>query len=155
MLIKIVELIFPILLPILFPIILFLFKYILPSICESIYKKTKREKKQIIIELIHFPVDLFFIAISYSIPKILEINTLISSLLTEKADNVNALIELTSRFNSNFALLLIMLIILPFCVFGTKRAEKNYFSKNQKGLFGILLPAYGFAIIFICLSIIL
>ena len=136
-----------------FPIVLFIFKYILPSIAEAAYKKTTREKEQVKIELIHFPVDLLFVAIGYTIPQIIDITSKMSSVVMEKSSDIATYQELLSSFVINFGLSIFILLLIPFYVFGTKLAEKYYFSKNLKLLFVILLPSYVISIFLIGFSI--
>lgn len=136
-----------------FPTVLFVFKYILPSIAEAAYKNTKREKKQMKIELIHFPVDLLFVAISYTIPQIIEVTSELS--LMGKADNIdlNYYQDCWAAFILYFSLSILILLLVPFYVFGSKIAEKYYFSKNFRGMLFILIPSYAFVIFLIWLSI--
>ena len=49
------------------PVVLFVFKYLLPSFAEEAFSNKRRARGQAIIEFIHFPVDLLFVAISYTI----------------------------------------------------------------------------------------
>lgn len=136
-----------------FPIILFVFKYILPSIAEAAYKNTKREKKQMKIELIHFPVDLLFVAISYTIPRIIEVSSELSLMGKENNIDLNYYQDCWMAFILYFSLSILLLLLVPFYVFGTKVAEKYYFSKNFRGMFWILIPSYVFVVFLIWLSI--
>lgn len=136
-----------------FPFFLFIFKYILPSIAEAAYKKAKREKEQIKIELIHFPVDLLFVAIGYTIPQIIDISSKMSSIVMDKSSDIAMYQKLLSRLTFDFALSIITLLLIPFYVFAAKLAEKYYFSKDKKCVFGILLVTYGVSILLIGLSI--
>lgn len=135
-----------------FPILLFIFKYILPSIAEAVYKKTEREKEQVKIELIHFPVDLLFIAISYTIPKIIELTSRLSLLVKLQPMDIDTYKELLSKCFINFSLSMFILLLIPFCVFVTKLVEKYYYSESNKW-YKILFLVYFVAISLVCLSI--
>lgn len=136
-----------------FPVLLFIFKYILPSIAEAAFKNTKREKEQVKIELIHFPVDLLFVAISYTVPQLVEVITELLAIWELKDLDINLCKELISNFVRYFSLSIFVLLLIPFYVFGTKVAEKWYFSKNIKGMYGILIPSYILGLLLIWLSI--
>lgn len=142
-------------LALIFPILLFLFKYILPSIAESVYKNTTREKEQAKVELLHFSVDLLFVAISYTIPKIIEVVSNLSSFATINEDNIKAYQKLISSIVMYCSTTVFLLLIIPFYVFGTKIAEKRYFSNKKKTMFYIEIPLYIGAIFLIWVSLFL
>jgi len=142
-------------LALIFPILLFLFKYILPSIAEAVYKNTTREKEQAKVELLHFPVDLLFVAISYTIPKIIEAVSGLSSFATVNEENIKAYQELISSIVMYCSTTVFLLLIIPFYVFGTKIAEKRYFSNKKKTMFYIEIPLYIGAMFLIWISLFL
>ena len=115
---------------IIFPILLFGFKNFLPIICERIFSGSdlKGVWAKTAEELIQFPVDLLFIAISYTIPKIIDTIYTLSSL---KASNLIEESELVSSYSQYCKNLLnysvrcfILLIMLPAFVLFTKLAIK-------------------------------
>lgn len=136
-----------------FPILLFLFKYILPSLAETVYKNTKREKEQAKVELLHFPVDLLFVAISYTIPKIIENVSDLSEFSTINETNIGMYKEFIASIIIYCSSTVFLLLIIPFYVFLTKLAEKYYFCDNKKVTWIIEILLYIIAIFLIWISL--
>lgn len=136
------------LLGILFPIILFLFRYILPAQFEKALSERSKEKKQILVELIHFPNELLIVSIGYTIPKTIEY---LQQIIENNANS--QVIGLELLFNVLFSLIVIGL--LPFCIARTKIVEKYYFSRSyfKAGVQEIII--YLISIISIIISLIL
>lgn len=149
-----IELIIKIL-ALIFPILLFVFKSILPSIAEAVYKNKTRETEQAKIELLHFPVDLLFVAISYNIPKIIEVFTDLFYFSELNNDNIKKYQELILSNVLYSSTTFFLLLIIPFYVFGTRIAEKQYFSGKKKTVFCIEIPLYIGAIFLIWVSLFL
>ena len=136
----------------LLPMLLFGFKYGLPWLAEEVYTKRKREKEQIKIELLHFPVDLLFVAISYTISKIIEVSsqlTLMESVTVESISEYKLLISYLVVYSTES---LVILLLVPIFVFLTKLSENNYYKKKRKWIFQTLLY-YLISIIIIAFSI--
>lgn len=115
-----------------FPLLLFVFKYILPSWAESAYTNRKREKEQLKIEALHFPVDLLFVAVGYTIPKLIEVTsqmTSIENFTEEIMDEYQKFITDVLIYSAESFL---VLMLVPFIVFVTKFAENNYFRKKKR-----------------------
>lgn len=119
-------------LAIIFPLILFIFKYILPSMAEVVYNNTTREKKQIKIELMHFPIDLLFVAISYTIPKIVETTTQLAAITAIDQTSIVLYQKLIRDVAIYCTETVVMLMGLPFVVLFTKMIEKNYYKKAKR-----------------------
>lgn len=140
-----------------FPALLFIFKYILPSLAEAALTNTDFLKKQAKVELIHFPVDLLFVAISYTIPQIIEIRYRILAIEETKAiDTEQYLIaynQLSSSFNRYFILSIFILFLIPFYVFITKLTEKYYFGKKMEKMYLTIIPSYILVFFLIWLSL--
>ena len=139
-------------LALIFPILLFVFKYILPSIAEAVYNNTIREKEQVKIELIHFPVDLLFVAISYTIPKIVEVTTELSLLDILDEKNIQVYQGLINDLAMYCAETVVALLVIPFAVFFTKIAENDYFKKRRRWILHVVLW-YFIAIVLIVVSL--
>ena len=115
-----------------FPVLLFVFKYILPSWAEGVYTNKKREKEQVKIEVLHFPVDLLFVAVGYTIPKIIEVTSqlaTIDNLTQDLMDKYKSLIESVGGYCAES---FFILMLVPFIVFATKFAETNYYRKRKR-----------------------
>lgn len=115
-----------------FPILLFVFKYILPSWAEGAYTNKKREKEQAKIETIHFPVDLLFVAIGYTIPKIIEVTSQLAFMENITEDSVDEYRRLITCVGIYCAESFVILMVVPFFVFATKFAENNYYKKKKR-----------------------
>ena len=115
-----------------FPILLFVFKYILPSLAEEIYTDKKREKEQAKIEALHFPVDLLFVAVGYIIPEIIEVTTQLAAMENITQDLVVEYERLIVCIGVYCAEVFVILMLVPFMVFGTKFAENNYYKKKYR-----------------------
>lgn len=126
-------------LAIIFPVILFIFKYILPSMAEAIYNNTTREKKQIKIELIYFPIDLLFVAISYTIPKIVETTAELTKLIAIDKDTIIIYKQLLINIIIYCTETIIMVMFLPFVVFFVKMIIKNFYKKKKRWVVQILV----------------
>lgn len=114
-----------------FPILLYVFKYILPSWAEGVYTNRKREKEQAKIELLHFPVDLLFVAVGYTIPKIIEVTSQLALMekITEDLDEYRRLVTCVGIYCAeSFAILM----LVPFFVFAAKFAENNYYKGKKR-----------------------
>ncbi len=135
------------LLGIIFPIVLFLFRYILPARFEKALSKKKKEEKQIIIELIHFPNELLMVSVGYTIPKTIEYLQLLTTNTTEQNFVVNLL------FNILFSIIVIG--CLPFLIAQTKVIENYYFANQYKKVWIQSVMIYILCIIAIILSLIL
>lgn len=128
---------------IILPILLFGFKYFLPIICEKVFSDHSLQGiwAKTAEELIQFPVDLLFIAIGYTIPRISDTISAISSLKTNDLLEANELISLNNQYCQNLINYIIrcfiMLIALPVFVLLTKYAIK--LGDEQKGPKQILL----------------
>lgn len=114
------------------PIVLFIFKYILPSFAEEAFSNKKRARGQVKIELIHFPVDLLFVAISYAIPKIIEVSTQFTKMANPSEDLTNQYPILVNKIVFYSAESIVILMLVPFFVFFTKFAENNYYKKRKR-----------------------
>jgi len=129
-----------------FPILLFLFKYILPSWAEQVYTNKTREKKQAKIEAIHFPVDLLFVAIGYTVPKIIEVTNQLASMKCITPDLMNEYKELIKCVGIYCGESVAILMLVPFVVFATKFAENNYYGSRKRWIvqtLGCYLVAIG------------
>ena len=114
------------------PLILFMSKYMLPCLSS---KANKAKSKDIWIEIIHFPVDMLFIAIAYITPKM--------------AQNISQL-QLTPSSLRAFVLLALMLYLIPYYVFATDALETAY--KEKRRVIPWMLFVYGGTIILILLT---
>lgn len=115
-----------------FPVLLFLFKYVMPAWAEEVYTNKKREREQVKIEAIHFPVDLLFVAVSYTIPKIIEVTSqlaVMDKLTEDMMSEYQRLIQCILVYGAESFL---CLLLVPFFVFLTKSAENNYFKKKRR-----------------------
>ncbi|MBD5160900.1 MAG: hypothetical protein HDT14_02560 [Oscillibacter sp.] len=122
---------------IIFPILLFAFKYVLPIIAEAAYSKEKPNYIKLLEELFEFPLDIIFIAISYIIPKIIEILNLLAAKTLENQDISQYVVEVMFYFGIS----IFMLFLLPFLVFLVKLAINYHHQNDQKArniLVGIL-----------------
>lgn len=113
------------------PVVLFVFKYILPSFAEEAFTNKKRARGQAKIELIHFPVDLLFVAISYTIPKIIEVANQFSEMDNQTGNLTAEYKEMINRIVIYSAESIFIIMLVPFFVFITKFAENNYFQKKK------------------------
>lgn len=140
-------------LALIFPILLFIFKYILPSIAETVFTNKSKEKEQIKIELLHFSVDLLFVAIGYNVPKIIEITSNLYALTVVSDKNIKIYQELMMNAIKYSATTFFILFIIPFYVLGSKLAEKWYFEdkKTQMLFVEIILYMSAFFLIWISL----
>lgn len=117
------------------PIVLFVFKYILPSLAEEAFSNKKRGRGQAKIEIIHFPVDLLFVAISYTIPKIIEVANLCTELEDQGENLTTQYKKIIGEIVAYSAESIIILMLVPFFVFVTKFAENNYYQKRKRWIF--------------------
>lgn len=117
------------------PIVLFVFKYILPSLAEEAFSNKKRGRGQAKIEIIHFPVDLLFVAISYTIPKIIEVANLCTELEDQGENLTTQYKKIIGEIVVYSAESIIILMLVPFFVFVTKFAENNYYQKRKRWIF--------------------
>jgi len=126
-----------------FPVLLFLFKYILPIIAEAAYSDKSINISKVIEELLEFPLDMMFIAISYIVPKIIEALS-----LDAQAQNGQSVLHYLT-------ISLVMLLLLPFLVFCAKLAVKWHYQKRNclRNILCIIL--YGISIICIAVSLFL
>jgi len=110
----------------LFPIVLFFVRYVLTAAYESVLTNKTKERKQILIELIHFPNDLLMVAVGYTVPKIIKnLQLFINSMTIDKSTIItNTLL--------NICFTLLIFIILPFVVAFTKKSEGLYFAQKKK-----------------------
>lgn len=115
-----------------FPILLYVFKYILPSLAEEVYTNKKREKEQAKIEAIHFSVDLLFVAVGYTIPKIIEITSKLTMMESMTTNVVSEYKSLVVSFVIYSIESFVILMLVPFIVFVTKFAENNYYRKKKR-----------------------
>lgn len=120
------------LLALFFPILLFIFKYILPSLAEEAYSNKKREKEQAKIEALHFPVDLLFVAVGYTIPKIIEVNTQLATMQSITKDLIDEYRRLVTCAGIYYAVSFVILMLVPFFVLITKFAENNYYKGKKR-----------------------
>ena len=132
-------------LAIIFPVILFIFKYLLPGVAKSIFG-TKNCKGKIRVELIHFPIDLLFVAISYTIPKIIDIILTIPTLIEGVPNTIQ-----WQLFWSCIEIIFI-LMLLPFLVLWANAIENNYY-KKAGGWFLQMILQYAIAFIMITISL--
>lgn len=110
---------------IILPILLFVFKDFFPEFCEHVFSKHSLCGlwAKMVDKILQFPVDLLFIAISYTVPKVIEITAKLSTISIENMDDAKELINLYSREIRNYYIRCgIMFIILPFLVIFTKYA---------------------------------
>ena len=138
---------------IILPILLFAFKNFLPIICERVFSDHTLNGvwSKTAEELLQFPVDLLFIAIGYTVPKICDTIYAISSLKTnDSIEEAIEIVELNTQYcqdliNYNMRCF-IMLILLPIFVLFTKYAIK--LGDEKKLLKQILLTTilYAFSI---------
>ena len=135
------------LLGIVFPIVLFLFRYILPARFEKALSKKKKEEKQIIIELIHFPNELLMVSVGYTIPKTIEYLQLLANNTAEQNFVINLL------FNIVFSIIVVG--CLPFLIAQTKVIENYYFSHQYKKVWIQSVTIYILCVVAIILSLIL
>lgn len=146
------------------PLLLFLLKYEIPKLAEEAYTGEKSEKEQIIIELLHYPVDLLFISIGYAFPKIVEVVMLLKeyAISIEKCTDDNAemlqiyLSEQTdavSQLSFLVSISIFILFLVPFFVLLTKVNEKKYFNNNKKRCIINSILLYIISIVFIILIV--
>lgn len=112
---------------IILPILLFVFKDFFPELCELIfkYKSLKGLGANMHDKILLFPVDLLFIAISYTTPKVVEVIaelSLISTKFTDDAQKFNHLNQYYPKLLNYYLRCGIMFVILPFMVIFTKYA---------------------------------
>lgn len=118
----------------------------MPSWAEQVYTNKVREKKQAKIEALHFPVDLLFVAIGYTIPKIIEGTIQVANTEPVTPDMVNKYTELVRRVGIYWGESIVILMLVPFVVFATKFAENNYFGRRKRWIaqtLGCYLVAIG------------
>lgn len=112
------------------PILLFLFKNFFPLVCERVFSDhdLRGVWAKTLEELLQFPVDLLFIAISYTAPKIIDTIYALSALKTDNSISSEELAELNYRYSQNLinynVRCFVMLIMLPIFVLFTKYAIK-------------------------------
>ena len=115
---------------VLLPVLLFIFKYVFPMVCERVFsdRSCSGMGAKVIEELIQFPVDLLFISISYTAPKIIDTIYKLSSLKTDSTNLSNQLVALNLQYTQNLInyciRCFVMLILLPAFVILTKYAIK-------------------------------
>ena len=134
------------------PVVLFVFKYLLPSFAEEAFSNKRRARGQAIIEFIHFPVDLLFVAISYTIPKIIEVANQFSGIESNTGNLAEEYKEIINRIVIYSAESIGIIMLVPFFVFVTKFAENNYFQK-KKSWMAQTFGCYSFAAYLIWISI--
>ena len=128
-------------LAIVFPVLLFVFKYILPFLAQAAMSEQEINFTEIIEEILQFPLDLMFIAISYNIPKVINALT-----LEEELEQKSALIRYCT-------ISLFMLLVLPFFVFLAKLAIKMHYKRNMCGRNIIEVCLYVISVACIILSL--
>lgn len=141
---------------IIFPVVLFLFRYILPAEFEKALTKKTKEKKQILIELIHFPIELLIVAIGYTIPKTIEYLMLIQNNIKGNMLSINSTTLVRLTFNILFSFFL--LLVIPFIVAKTKTIEKIYFESSnadKKGVNKKIILTYIMGIVVISIALVL
>lgn len=121
------------------PVVLFLVKYALPTLAEEALTKRRRSRVQLLIELIHFPVDLLFVVIGYTIPKIIETYTQFTALKDTMEKTAEFTKELVHQYeNICWEILvysgesILTVVLVSFMVFITKIAENNYYQKRKR-----------------------
>lgn len=133
-----------------FPILLFLFKYLLPILAEDAMSERDLNTEKIKQEILQFPLDLMFIAISYVIPKIIEILRLpvvakcTVQQVAQKSNSQEVIIY--------FVICLIMLFLLPFFVFLVKLCIKWHSQERMRKRNILVLFLYIIPIICIVIS---
>lgn len=105
-----------------FPVLLFLSKYLLPALAEAVIPEKEFNMEQIKLELLQFPLDMMFVAISYVIPKIIEILN-----PTGIAEG-----EILQEVIIYFVICIIMLFLLPFLVFLSKLSVKWHYQQKYR-----------------------
>ena len=135
-----------------FPVLLFVFKYILPSWAEGIYTNKKREREQVKIEALHFPVDLLFVAVGYTIPKIIEVTSQLATMENTTQDLMDEYRSLIESVGVYCAESFLILMLVPFIVFATKFAATNYYRKKKRWIAQTII-CYAIAVGLIWISI--
>ena len=110
---------------IILPVLLFIFKDFFPVFCERVFLKHSLSGlwAKMVDKLLQFPVDLLFIAISYTVPKVIEITSKLSLISIENMIDAQKLINNYSIEIKNYYIRCgIMFVILPFLVIFTKYA---------------------------------
>lgn len=112
------------------PVLLFVFKNFFPLVCERVFsdRSLRGVWAKTLEELLQFPVDLLFIAISYTAPKIIDTIYALSVLKTDNTIEMDELINLNYQYSQNlmnyYVRCFVMLIMLPIFVLFTKYAIK-------------------------------
>lgn len=112
------------------PILLFIFKNFFPLVCERVFSDhdLRGVLEKTLEEFLQFPVDLLFIAISYTAPKTIDTIYALSSLKTDSFISSDELIKLNYQYSQNLinynVRCFVMLIMLPVFVLFTKYAIK-------------------------------
>ena len=130
-----------------FPMLLFLFKYILPIIAEACFSNQEISITKLCEEFIQFPIDMMFIAISYIIPKIIQVISLASEVESSDFPVQSLLLYCGIGF--------IMLLLLPFLVFVSKLAVKRHYQKKKLSCNVIAIILYIVSILCIICSLFL
>jgi hypothetical protein len=124
------------------PAILFFVKNILPVLFND-FDKSRGKWVGVLVDFIHFPLDIIMVAISYTIPKTIT-NIYLWFGNSQKNPEVIKTAASVTVFNICFTIL--MAFTLPFVVALLKRAEDKYF-ENKYGsciwlcLIGFLIAA--------------
>lgn len=136
-----------------FPVLLFLFKYLLPALAEAIIPDKEFNMEQIKLELLQFPVDIMFVAISYVIPKVIEI--LNTAGKAKAALLVTVQGKILQEVIIYFVMCIIMLFLLPFLVFLSKLCVKWYYQekKRKRNILVLILYIISFGCVAISLFI--
>jgi len=130
------------------PILLFLLKNFFPLVCERVFSdhNLRGVWEKTIEELLQFPVDLLFIAISYTAPKIIDTIYALSNLKSDSSISSEKLIELNYQYSQNLinynVRCFVMLIMLPVFVLLTKLAIKLGDEQKQKQQIIVTLALY-------------
>lgn len=114
------------------PLILFMSKYLLPYLSSKAHNS---KCKNIRVEIIHFPVDMLFIAIAYITPKI--------------AQDISA-VQLTPSSFKAFVLFGLMLYLIPYYVLATDILETAF--NEKKRIIHWMLLVYIGAVVLIILT---
>lgn len=123
---------------IILPILLFVLKNFFPLVCERVFSDHSLRGiwAKTVEELLQFPVDLLFIAISYTASKTIDTIYALSSLKTDSTFASDKLIDLNYQYAQNLlnynVRCLVMLIILPVFVLFTKYAIKLGDEKKRR-----------------------
>ena len=143
------------------PILLFLLKNFFPLVCERVFSDHDLRGVWVktLEELIQFPVDLLFIAISYTAPKVIDTIYVLSNLKTDSSISSEKLAELNYQYSQNLInyniRCFVMLIMLPVFVLLTKLAIKLGDEQKKKQQFYVALVLYSISIGFVVYSLFL